>query len=353
MELNEEQLKIVNSTEKKILVNAGAGAGKTRLLTERIKHLLDDGNSVKDIVAITFTNNAADEMRARLGACCTGMFIGTIHSYANQLLLASGISTADLLSKEQFNQLFERIKDHPEVLKPVKHLLVDEGQDTSDTQLNFIKMINPENFFMVFDVKQSIFEFNGANPNNMFDLMNDSNYTTYRLLNNYRNDENILNYAKNIIRPNGMAFNDRSVSMTGKSGTVANRELSPIKIVEGIQKHNSNWGDWFILCRTNAEVDEMKELLDQYKIPNNTFKRSELTTNELNKKMKEDTVKVLTIHAAKGLEADNVVVIGARFYNIEERCISYVAATRARHLLIWTQAKKRKTGRDHTFIWEK
>ena len=58
--------------------------------------------------------------------------------------------------------------------------------------------------------------------------------------------------------------------------------------------------------------------------------------------MKANTVKVLTIHSAKGLEANNVIVIGSKFYNLEERCISYVAATRARNWLIWTRMPTRK-----------
>ena len=59
--------------------------------------------------------------------------------------------------------------------------------------------------------------------------------------------------------------------------------------------------------------------------------------------MAQDTVKVLTIHTSKGLEAKNVVVIGARGWNTEEKRIQYVAATRAMDLLLWTTpAPKRK-----------
>ena len=58
--------------------------------------------------------------------------------------------------------------------------------------------------------------------------------------------------------------------------------------------------------------------------------------------MARDTVKVLTIHTSKGLERKNVVVIGARFYNTDERCVSYVAATRAIDKLIWVTNKPKK-----------
>jgi superfamily I DNA/RNA helicase len=68
--------------------------------------------------------------------------------------------------------------------------------------------------------------------------------------------------------------------------------------------------------------------------------------------MKANTVKVLTIHSAKGLEANNVIVIGSRFYNLEERCISYVAATRARNRLIWTRVPNKTRKYNKVSNWE-
>ena len=83
-------------------------------------------------------------------------------------------------------------------------------------------------------------------------------------------------------------------------------------------------------------------MLKKNKIPFNTFKQADLSAEEIREKMAENRVKVLTIHSAKGLENDNVIVIGARFWNDEERRIAYVAATRARDLLIWTKKPKKK-----------
>jgi superfamily I DNA/RNA helicase len=83
--------------------------------------------------------------------------------------------------------------------------------------------------------------------------------------------------------------------------------------------------------------------LEKAGVPCDTFKKAQLTNKGLKDKMNENTVKVLTIHTAKGLEAENVIVIGARFRDVEERCVSYVAATRAKNLLVWT-IKKAKRG---------
>ena len=62
-ELSEIQNNIVHSRSSDIVVVAGAGSGKTRVLTERIKWLLEEGADPSNLVAITFTNMAADEMR--------------------------------------------------------------------------------------------------------------------------------------------------------------------------------------------------------------------------------------------------------------------------------------------------
>lgn len=91
--LDAQQELIVNSTEKNIVVVAGAGSGKTRVLTERIRHLIEDLNVPPcNIVSITFTNAAAEEMKIRLSDINTigDAFIGTIHSFANRIMKESG-----------------------------------------------------------------------------------------------------------------------------------------------------------------------------------------------------------------------------------------------------------------------
>lgn len=90
MTLNDKQLEAVEHKKGPCLVLAGAGSGKTRVLTERIISLIDSGVSPYNILAITFTNKAAKEMRSRvevkIGNLSDSIFIGTFHSFGLRIL---------------------------------------------------------------------------------------------------------------------------------------------------------------------------------------------------------------------------------------------------------------------------
>lgn len=356
MKLDERQKEIVQAEEEKILVISGPGAGKTAVLTERVKYLLQTSKNDENIVAITFTNAAADEMKERIGQTSKKLFIGTIHSYANQLLRRAGIDTSKILDDEDFDELFELIQKYPQCLEPVTHLLVDEFQDINEQQYSFFDMVQPTNFFVVGDDNQCIYGFRGSNINFFFDMYDDPLTKVYYLENNYRSGYNILSFAAKFLRHLSHKIPKKIVPKIEDRGDVNTFGDNNFNFFINQILKEENYKDWFILTRTNAQVDEFILDLQRRSIPCDTFKKGDLNSGELEKKLKENTVKVLTAHSAKGLENENVVVYGLIPYNDDEARLCYVAATRAKHQLIWYftigRDKYKKKSRYSTRTWE-
>ena len=89
--LNPEQREAVLRIDGALLILAGAGSGKTRVITSRIAYLVGDGHAEPhEVLAVTFTNKAAEEMRARvetlLGSDCSRICLSTFHSLCARLL---------------------------------------------------------------------------------------------------------------------------------------------------------------------------------------------------------------------------------------------------------------------------
>ena len=129
--LNNEQLEAVKQTEGPVLVLAGAGSGKTRVLTSRIAYILENNLCYpSQILAITFTNKAANEMRERvvneIGEDANAMWISTIHSMCLRILRAS-ISYID-----GYNKNFT-VYGEAETERLIKKIIQQNGLEQSAT----------------------------------------------------------------------------------------------------------------------------------------------------------------------------------------------------------------------------
>lgn len=332
MELTKLQQEIVDAQYDKVVVLSAAASGKTTVLTEKVRQLLRANVNPKEIVVITFTNNAAALLKERLGNDYKeGLFIGTIHSLANQMLIRAGIKTDKIIKDEEFDKLFPLIKKNPSCVWSIDWLLLDEAQDSDPNQFEFMfNMIKPPRFFVVGDYRQSIYQWNGAKPQLLLELSRKKDVICFSLNQNHRNGSNILQYAKDLLRKGSMT--DDSIALR-IGGRVEKNIYSSKNILKYIGM-NGKPGDWAFLTYTNAEVNKALKVLKDAGVPCMTFKQADLNKEQLQDALKSNTVKVLTVHSAKGLEWPNVINYKTYSYNEDKYCLQYVAATRARDLLV-------------------
>ncbi len=143
--LNPEQLAAVTLPDQSALILAGAGSGKTRVLTTRIAWLIQTGNvSPNGVLAVTFTNKAAREMLTRISAMLPistrGMWVGTFHGLCNRLLRAH-YRDAGL---PQLFQILDSQDQHAAVKRVLKTLSVDEERFPARDAQYFINAAKEE-----------------------------------------------------------------------------------------------------------------------------------------------------------------------------------------------------------------
>ena len=119
MILSQKQQEIVDATDKYMYVIAGAGSGKTRTLTERIKSIISRNHHGEKVLAVTFSNKAANELNERLLQSYTDeqlqniVYTGTIHNFCMDIVIQRGTSIG--LSPDL--HIFESIEDRLEIFK--------------------------------------------------------------------------------------------------------------------------------------------------------------------------------------------------------------------------------------------
>ncbi len=373
-ELNEAQREAVVNYHGPALVIAGAGSGKTRVLTYRVAHLLQESIKANSILALTFTNKAAREMKDRIirivgDDVARTLWMGTFHSifarilrvessllgypsnytiydtidsknvmkgiikdmdlddqvyrvnevvgrisYAkNNLITAQAYSNNQALLEQDkktrrprltdiymqyaarcykagamdFDDLLLNmnilLRDFPDVLHKYQErfhfILVDEYQDTNFAQYLIINKLaeKHKNVCVVGDDAQSIYSFRGARIENILHFKSDyPEYKLFKLEQNYRSTQNIVNAANSVIKKNKgqiskEVWSKRAVGETIKVVRVLTDAeegfLISNSILDTSLQKQLRYRDFAVLYRTNAQSRIFEEALRKRDIP--------------------------------------------------------------------------------------
>lgn len=371
--LNPQQRAAVENTQGPAMIVAGAGSGKTRVITYRVAHLIEKGVDPFNILVLTFTNKASKDMRERImkvvGAEAKNIWMGTFHSVFSKILRVEAekigypsnftiydtddskslirtilremqlddklynanfvynrISSAknNLVSYTEYMEnpeiqaedvsnkrpligviyetytkrcfkagamdfddlLFKTnvlLKTHPDVLnkyqQKFKYLMVDEYQDTNFSQYTIVKKLAAayQNICVVGDDAQSIYAFRGANIQNILNFERDyPDLQVYKLEQNYRSTQNIVEVAnsiiannKNQLEKNVFSDNEAGDRIKVQRAFTDNEEGKMVadSIVQERTTKGYNYHDFAILYRTNAQSRAMEEALRKLNIP--------------------------------------------------------------------------------------
>ena len=366
--LNKIQKKAVEDVCNPVLIFAGAGSGKTRVLTHKIVHLIEKGLfKPEEILAVTFTNKAAEEMSKRVQSLLkqknVSLNIGTFHSICSRLLrqeihrlgfskdfviydvqdqtalirvvmdelniARSYVDPKSVRNKISFykNKLmdFEDAKrsartvldkticdifkkyqsslkknnaldfddlllfplvlfeEFPDVLKKYqekwKYILVDEYQDTNRPQFLFISSIATAHnqICVVGDDDQSIYGWRGADIRNILDFEKTfPGCEIYKLEQNYRSTQQILNAASAVVKNNEDRALKELKAMNGAGDRLGlletNDEMEEadalISVLEKeIKMNKRTFSDFAVLYRTNAQSRALEDSLRRNGIP--------------------------------------------------------------------------------------
>ncbi|MDR0581785.1 MAG: UvrD-helicase domain-containing protein [Prevotellaceae bacterium] len=373
-ELSDVQREAVIHFQHPSLIIAGAGSGKTRVLTYRIAYLLQQDVRPQHVLALTFTNKAAREMKERIGALVGAevtrrLWMGTFHaifarilrseaerlgyprsftiydagdskslvracikelgfdekiykpghvsariSMAKNNLIRAGeyaanaqITTTDAACRmpliADIYTLYERkcklagamdfddlllntnllFRDFPEALAHYgslfQYILVDEYQDTNYAQYLIVKKLaqSHHNICVVGDDAQSIYAFRGARIENILNFRNDyPDYQEYRLEENYRSTQTIVNAANSLIAKNSRQLRKKCFSRADAGEPIhvlsafTEQEESFMvasSIFDTVYSKQTPYSEIAILYRTNAQSRPFEEALRKKNLP--------------------------------------------------------------------------------------
>jgi ATP-dependent DNA helicase RecQ len=224
-ELSPSQLNIINDGKSKyVVVAAGPGSGKTRVLVHKLASLLlMEDVKHEQLLMLTFSRSAATEFKKRLlglyGNAAHYIDIKTFHSYCFDLLGRVGsIEKSDEIIKQTIAKIKSGDVETARITKTV--MVIDEAQDMDENEYEFIKCLMEVNEDMrviaVGDDDQNIYEFRGSSSEYMKRLIYDKEAAVYELVDNYRSKSNLVEFTNQFLTRIGKRLKRTSIQPVQK-----------------------------------------------------------------------------------------------------------------------------------------
>ena len=266
--LSDKQREIIDDKHSKhIVVAAGPGSGKTRVLVHKLASLLllEDVKH-EQLLMLTFSRAAATEFKKRLialvGNAAHFVEIKTFHSYSFDLIGRQGsLEEANSVVLRAAEMIESGEVEESKIAKSV--LVIDEAQDMGADDFRLVKALMQRNEDMrviaVGDDDQNIYGFRGSNSAYFSSLIKDYNATRYEMTENYRSDETIVDYANRFLHkiPNRLKIN-QIYSVSGRKGQVC-AKADPEQLISNLHHR----GQTAVLTQTNKQTLQIAHLLKE------------------------------------------------------------------------------------------
>jgi DNA helicase-4 len=215
-------------------------------------------------------------------------------------------------------------KKYPSMIPRYEHVLIDEYQDVNAMQVQLLKILTEKNIFAVGDPRQSIYGWRGSDINFImhFDL-DWGEFESIHLTKNYRSAKQIVDFMNLAITdmnlPDLLHHHEFESKLNTKEYLSEQSERNAI--VENVLSSSSPLHEIFVLARTNKELIELSTILKEKNVPH-IIRTDDVRTNI---EQKDGHLMLATIHAIKGLEADEVYIMGAGSKNFPSRAVDHPA----------------------------